>query len=97
MFTPINFLEFRMAAFAFMDYTVTNNSANEFFGADHFLGLGGGIRLRNDNLAFSTVQIRLAYYPSTPINASYGVVNLASSASVGIRDFDFQAPQIIPF
>lgn len=97
MFTPINFLEFRMAAFTFLDYTVTSNSTNDFFGTDHFMGVGGGIRLRNDNLAFSTVQIRFGYYPSTPINASYGIVNLASSASVGIRDFDFRAPEIIPF
>ncbi|WP_084372727.1 hypothetical protein [Reichenbachiella faecimaris] len=97
MFTPINFLEFRMAAFGFLDYTVTKNSENDFFGTDHFLGLGGGIRLRNDNLAFSTIQVRFGYYPSTPINASYGMINLATAASVGIRDFNFKAPEIIPF
>lgn len=97
VFTPINFLEFRMAAFAFLDYTATRNIRNDFFDTDHFLGVGGGIRLRNDNLAFSTVQIRFGYYPSTPINASYGAINLSSSPSIGIRDFNFRAPEIIPF
>ncbi|UXX80523.1 hypothetical protein N7E81_05345 [Reichenbachiella carrageenanivorans] len=97
IFTPVNFLEFRMAAFAFFDYTTTQNIRNDFFDVDHFMGVGGGIRLRNDNLAISTFQLRLAYYPSTPINASNSPVSFSNSTHLDIRDFDFRAPQIIPF
>ena len=97
VFTPINFIEFRMAVFGFFDYTVTQNIRNSFFGGDYFMGVGGGIRLRNDNLAISTLQLRLAYYPSTPINASESDIQVSNSTHLNIRDFDFKAPQIIPF
>ncbi|MEP2023556.1 MAG: hypothetical protein ABJH98_15695 [Reichenbachiella sp.] len=97
VFTPINFIEFRMATFAFFDYTATQNIRNDFFDADHFMGFGGGIRLRNDNLAISTFQLRLAYYPSTPINSSESNIQFSNSIQLNIRDFDFRAPQIIPF
>lgn len=97
VFTPINFIDFRMAFFAFFDYTATQNIRNDFFDADHFMGVGGGIRLRNDNLAISTLQLRLAYYPSTPINAAEGNIQVTNSAHLNIRDFDFRAPQIISF
>ena len=86
-----------MAAFAFFDYTATQNIRNDFFDADHFMGIGGGIRLRNDNLAISTLQLRFAYYPSAPINAAEGNVQVTNSAHLNIRDFDFRAPQIIEF
>ncbi|MEO9965710.1 MAG: hypothetical protein ABJF11_07980 [Reichenbachiella sp.] len=97
LFTPINLIEFRMALFGFFDYTMTKNIRNNFFDTDHFLGLGGGIRLRNDNLAVSTIQIRLGYYPSTPINAGTGLVDLSTSSHLNIRDFAFRKPEIIPF
>lgn len=97
LFTPINLIEFRMALFGFMDYTMTKNIRNNFFGTDHFLGLGGGIRLRNDNLAVSTIQIRFGYYPSTPINAGTSVADLSTSTHLNIRDFTFRRPEIIPF
>ncbi|WP_420580326.1 hypothetical protein [Reichenbachiella sp.] len=97
VFTPINLVQFRLATFAFFDYTVTKNIRNDFFDKDHFMGIGGGIRLRNDNLAISTIQIRLGYYPSTPINASTSTFDFSTSSLLNIRDFDFRAPQIIPF
>lgn len=97
LFTPVNLVEFRMALFGFFDYTLTENFRNDFFDTDHFLGMGGGIRLRNDNLAFSTIQIRLAYYPSTPINGGTGPVDFSTSTHLNIRDFAFRKPEIIPF
>lgn len=97
LFTPINLIEFRMALFTFFDYTMTKNFRNDFFGTDHFLGFGGGIRLRNDNLAVSTIQIRFGYYPSTPINAGTSLADLSTSTHLSIRDFAFRKPEIIPF
>ncbi|MEP4091669.1 hypothetical protein [Reichenbachiella sp.] len=97
LFTPINVLGFRLATFAFFDYTMTSNSRNDFFGNDSFMGYGGGIRLRNDNLAISTIQLRVGFYPSAPINTSVSTVGFSTSTQLNIRDFDFRAPEIIPF
>lgn len=97
LFTPASIMGFRLALFGFLDYTVTDNIRNPFFNKDSFLGVGGGIRLRNDNLAFSTIQLRVGFYPSLPINGANNWINVATSASLNIRDFDFKAPEVIPF
>lgn len=97
LFTPALILGFRPAIFTFLDFTATSNTRNDFFGNDSFLGFGGGISLKNDNLAISTIQIRLGFYPSVPINAADDFFNIATSTDFTIRDFDFKAPEIVPF
>lgn len=97
LFTPARFFGFKLAVFGFLDYTVTGDSQSEFFNAEQFMGLGGGFRLRNDNLAFSTIQVRMGYYPSLPINSQPNTVDLATSTSITISDFDMGAPEFVPF
>lgn len=96
-FTPSHFFGFRVGVFTFLDYA-------KIFQNDEFtrnnidlLGIGGGLRLRNDNLAFSTLQLRVGYYPDTSIgNANWGI-SIATSTRLVIRDFDFKAPRIVSF
>ncbi len=97
LFTPAYILGFRLAVFSFLDFTITTNKRNDFFGRDAFFGFGGGLSLRNDNLAISTIQLRLGVYPNVPINASTDFFNIATSTDFTIRDFDFKAPEIVPF
>jgi len=97
VFTPITFIGFRMAAFAFFDVTTTFNTANSDFDPNVFYGLGGGLRFRNDNLAISTIQLTFGAYPNKPINATPSYIEISTSSSLGIRDFDFKAPEIVPF
>lgn len=97
LFTPYDVLGFNMAILGFFDLTATSNIKNDLFGNDLFAGMGGGIRLRNDNLAISTIQLRLGYYPSLPINGSSNLVNAATSTNLNIRDFNFGAPEVVSF
>ncbi|MEP5612758.1 MAG: hypothetical protein ABJP45_10940 [Cyclobacteriaceae bacterium] len=97
LFTPAYVFGFRLAVFGFFDFTATSNSRNDFFGTDGFMGFGGGISLKNDNLAISTIRIRLGVYPNAPINASSNLFNIATSTDFNIRDFDFKAPEIVSF
>lgn len=56
-------LGFRLALYSFCDYGgVGINQPLEH----DYLSLGLGFRIRNDNLIFNTIQIRIAYLPSTP-------------------------------
>ncbi len=97
LFTPMNFTGFRVVVFGFFDATYTRNNKSDFFHEDLFVGYGAGVRLRNDNLAFSTIQIRFGLYPSVPINGNPSYIDFSTSTRLRIRDFDFQAPEIIPF
>ena len=58
VFTPWQPLGFRIAFFAFADGGLLGYSPNVFKN-DFFATLGSGIRIKNERLIFSTIQIRL--------------------------------------
>lgn len=97
LFTPAIFLGFRVAVFGFFDFAATGNSRSSFFESEHFTGWGGGVKFRNDNLAFSTIQLRYGFYPDLPINGQTKLIDLSTSTRVEIKDFDVGAPEIVPF
>ena len=97
LFTPLTFVGFRTATFAFFDATTTFNAQDSYFKPTVFYGTGLGFRLRNDNLAISTIQIRFGLFPNQPVNAYPQYIQLSTTPTLGIRDFDFKAPTIVPF
>ena len=60
MFTPIQPLGFRLACFAFADFGTLGNKGNPFNNR-FFSTFGLGIRLKNERLIFSEVQIQLGF------------------------------------
>src|SRR5581483_5381347 len=53
-----NFAPFASADFAFIT-SEQKNASNEGF----YFGLGGGMRARNENLLFGTIELRFMYFP----------------------------------
>lgn len=58
IFAPFQPLGFRFAFFGFADFGLIGYSAN-LFKNDFFTSFGLGVRIRNERLIFSTIQIRL--------------------------------------
>ncbi len=66
LFSPSNYYGFRFAFFGFADLGFLFGT-NEFVRQGEVLSsVGLGIRIRNDNLVFNTLQIRLGYFPNLP-------------------------------
>ena len=84
LFTPFFIGGFRMAFFGFLDIGVINSerARNSYYGA------GFGIRLKNDNLAISTIQLRLGFYPSSPFQDANRSFNFSTIGDLGLQDFD---------
>jgi hypothetical protein len=68
-------LNFQTAIFSFLDLGLLGDSHNIIFNQNFYSGIGVGLRIRNENLVFKTIQIRLAYYPNHPsaVN-SFGIL-----------------------
>jgi len=96
-FTPLYFLGFRFAPFLFLDFAVVNNEHSKLLKNTLYQGYGLGIRLRNENLAFNTIQIRLAWYPELPPDNSQLGFNLTGQNPLGISDFQTGSPATIDF
>jgi hypothetical protein len=64
-FTPLELLGFRFAPFLYGEMAWLAPQGEDLFRNDPYFGLGGGVRTRNENLVFGTVELRLMYYPRT--------------------------------
>jgi len=58
-------LGFRFAPFVFGDLSFLKPTSKPFNKTDGFSALGGGIRTRNENLVFGTIELRGYYFPRT--------------------------------
>lgn len=56
---------FGLAPFGFVDASLIKSKGAGFGKSDIYTGLGGGIRLRNENLLFGTIEARFSYFPRT--------------------------------
>lgn len=96
-FTPFYLLGFRFAIFGFADLAVVNDQHAKLLKNKLYQGYGVGVRLRNENLAFNAIQIRLAWYPVTPPEASSLGYEFRGQASHQIPDFRIERPQVLEF
>ncbi|MFW6268163.1 MAG: hypothetical protein ACOC1E_03430, partial [Marinilabiliaceae bacterium] len=66
-FTQLEPLGFKFAVFSFFDSALLReNQEKNIFQQTPYFSFGGGLRIRNDNLVFNTLQIRLAIMPRVP-------------------------------
>ncbi len=70
VFQKKSIFDFNVAFFGFADVGFIGSEKKLIFTQDCYSGIGAGIRLRNENLVFRTLQIRFAYYPFPPSDAS---------------------------
>jgi hypothetical protein len=65
VFTPLKLLGFKLAPFTFGEMAWIAPDHASLFAKDPYFGIGGGIRTRNENLIFGTIELRMIYYPRT--------------------------------
>lgn len=65
-FQKRSILNFRTALFSFFDVGIVGPADQSIFKQSYYAGIGIGLRIRNENLIFKTIQIRLAFYPYSP-------------------------------
>jgi len=64
-FTNYKLLGFKFAPFVFGDLSLLTPQNETINKSNLFSGLGAGIRARNENLVFNTIELRLVYFPLT--------------------------------
>ncbi|HEY6083208.1 MAG TPA: hypothetical protein VIU45_07100, partial [Chitinophagaceae bacterium] len=67
LFTNYKLLGFKFAPFAFGNLSLLTPEHENFSRSDLYTGIGGGLRTRNENLAFGTIELRLIYFPRKTI------------------------------
>ncbi|HUS87036.1 MAG TPA: hypothetical protein VMW76_07345 [Bacteroidales bacterium] len=96
-FSPVYFYGFRFVFFAFADLALIRGNSSVTVPNDLISELGIGLRLRNNNLIFNTLQIRLGYFPYPPPYSRLDYVDMTSEKLLKPSDFNAMNPQIYPY
>lgn len=70
LFMPKKLWGFNVALFTFLDVGILAKQKQNIFRGDYYSGFGAGIRFKNENLVFDTIQLRFALYPGAPNDQS---------------------------
>ncbi len=97
IFSPVNYYGFKFAFFGFTDigllFGTIRNSNNRYI----LSGIGIGIRIRNDNLVFNTLQIRLGFYPNLPAYSSVSYLIISGEQLLYPPNFEPGAPSVLSY
>jgi len=97
LFSPLNFYGFRFAFFGFADFSFLSQS-NVVIGNGYSLSeIGLGIRIRNDNLLFKTLQLRFGFFPNPPLYSNINHVTVSGEQLLRPNNFDTGPPSVIPY
>jgi hypothetical protein len=97
IFSPVNRYGFRFAFFGFTDFSFLSGTT-EMLGKGHALSsIGVGIRVRNDNLVFNTLQIRIGYFPNPPLYSRISPVTISGEQQLRPNNFESGPPTVIPY
>ena len=96
-FQKKSILNFQSALFSFFDIGIVGPSEQSIFKQSYYAGLGVGLRIRNENLVFKTIQIRLAYYPNHPSDVNSVGFILDGVSKTRFYNFQPRGPEPLRF
>jgi hypothetical protein len=97
LFSPVNLYGFRFAFFGFTDFSLLSGTTEGLGNGYRLSSIGFGIRFRNDNLVFNTLQIRIGYFPNPPAYSVITPVNITGEQMLQPANFEPGAPSVLPF
>jgi hypothetical protein len=95
LFANYKLLGFKFAPFAFGDLSLLTPEGQDFSKSSLYHGIGAGMRTRNENLVFGTIELRLVYFPrKTQQNDSFKIM-LTSNIQFRYNNTYVKAPDIV--
>lgn len=93
------FLGFNFAPFVFADMAMVAPKNAVLFRQKPYFGIGGGIRTRNENLIFGTIELRMYYFPRIPLGEDLSKfrITLSSNLRVKYSSSFVKAPALIRY
>ena len=97
IFSPGNFIGFRFAFFGFADLGFLAGTHEIMSNGVILSGLGMGIRIRNDNLIFNTLQVRIGFYPSAPDYSRINNITISGEQLLRPENFEPGPPSVYSY
>lgn len=88
---------FNFAPFIFADMAMIAPKREVLIKQKPYYSLGGGIRTRNENLIFGTIELRMFYFPRVPEDLSKFRITVSSNLRVKYSSGFVKAPGLIGY
>lgn len=88
-------LGFKFAPFPYADFTFITPEHKAYAQSSFYASVGGGVRARNENLVFETIEARAYYFPIAPTNMKGFKVILTSNIRFRYTSSYVTAPDVI--
>ena len=96
-FTQWKIAGFKIAPMVFTDIALIAPKGKLFFYDKPFVGLGGGVRTRNENLVFGTIEFKGFYYLRTVENVSTFKLSVTTNLRIKYSGSFVRAPSFIVY
>lgn len=96
-YSPHQPLGFRFVYFLFVDAGIISYQKNQLFANPIYTGFGAGLRIKNERLVFSALQIRLAYYPVIPEMSTTENFQIRGVSDPVFNNFIIPKPEILKY
>lgn len=88
-------LGFRFAPFVFADASLIRPLAQKFSQSKIYTGIGGGLRTRNENLVFGTMEVKFHYFPRTTEGMKNYRIDFGSNIRIKYNSNFIKKPEFI--
>jgi hypothetical protein len=95
LYSPWKILGFRLAPIVFADVAMIAPKNRTLFYDKPFIGIGSGVRTRNENLVFGTVELKFFYYPRVVEDISKFKVSITTNLRLKYSGGFVKAPSFI--
>ena len=97
-FSPGKLFGFSFAPFLTGDFSLIEPTKLSFAPIHHFYyGLGGGIRTRNENLVFGTIELKAIYFPRKVYGESQFKIGLTTNLRFRYNSSYVSAPEFVQY
>ncbi|MBX2947141.1 MAG: hypothetical protein KF725_15020 [Cyclobacteriaceae bacterium] len=97
VFTPLSIVGFRFAPLAFGEISMIAPKDESIFRQKAYAGIGGGLRTRNENLVFGTIELKLFWFPRVTEDLSHFRISVASNLRVKFSAGFVKRPEFIQY
>ena len=95
VYQPWYYYGFRFATYAHAGVGQVKESRSTLPYNQTYVNFGGGIRIRNESLAFDTFEFRLSLYPNPPPQAKRTTFSVTVTSQVFFRSPNIRKPRIV--
>jgi hypothetical protein len=94
-FLNFKFIGFKFAPFAFGDLSLLTPEQENFYKSSLYHGIGAGIRSRNENLIFNTIELRAVYFPRKTVQNTSFKIMLNTGIQFRYNNNYVRAPDVV--